>query len=132
MEEYGNEIEDVAPSSEIIDQSVSQAIQDEDRLGAGEDSDNGPETFLDSECGKTGCMLVARGSAILAEIFRLSNHIPDVFLFDKKQSTKGKETFTYISAEGKTLTPEEVRIRYFEHEKYLKVLFSYDYLSNRD
>ena len=25
-----------------------------------------------------------------------------------------------------------MRIRYFEHEKYLDVLFSYDYLSNRD
>jgi hypothetical protein len=77
-------------------------------------------------------MLVARGSAILAEIFRLANHIPDVFLFDKKMEKKGKETFTYISAEGKTLSPEEVRIRYFEHEKYLKILFSYDYLSHRD
>jgi hypothetical protein len=107
-------------------------MQQEDRLGHGDSDDDGPETFLDSECGKTGCMLVARGSAILAEIFRLSNHIPDVFLFNKKKSNKGKETFTFISAEGKTLSPEEVRIRYFEHEKYLSILFDYDYLNNRD
>lgn len=69
----------------------------------------------------------------MAEIFRLSNHIPDVFLFNKVATTKGKQTqFTYISAEGKSLTPEEVRIRFFEHEKYLQILFSYDYIQNKE
>ena len=95
-------------------------LDDRPTEGQGFANEDGPETFLDSDCGKTGCSLVARGSAILAEIFRLSNHIPDVFLFNKVETKKGKQTeFTYISAEGKSLTPEEVRIRFFEHEKYL-------------
>ena len=92
------------------------------------------ETFLDSDCGKTGLSLVAHSAAIIAEIFRLSNHIPDVFLFNRTSNSKDKQKFTYISAEGKTLTPEEVRIRFFEQEKYLNILFNYDYLqpNNRD
>lgn len=91
------------------------------------------ETFLDSECGKTGLTLVAHSAAVIAEIFRLSNHIPDVFLFSKVVSKDKKDNkFTYISAEGKSLSPEEVKIRFFEQEKYLQVLYSYDYLKNRD
>jgi WASH complex subunit strumpellin len=40
--------------------------------------------FLDpnNDCGQTILKLVASGSAILAELLRLSNHIPEVFLFD--------------------------------------------------
>jgi hypothetical protein len=71
------------------------------------------ETFLDSDCGKTGLTLVAHSAAIIAEIFRLSNHIPDVFLFARKETKNSKDSkFTYISAEGKSLSPDEVRIRF--------------------
>jgi WASH complex subunit strumpellin len=40
--------------------------------------------FLDpnNDCGQTLLKIAASGSAILAELLRLSNHIPKVFLFD--------------------------------------------------
>lgn len=40
--------------------------------------------FLDpnNECGQAILKISASGSAILAELLRLSNHIPEVFLFD--------------------------------------------------
>lgn len=40
--------------------------------------------FLDpaNDCGQALLKLAANGSAILAELLRLSNHIPDVFIFD--------------------------------------------------
>ena len=39
--------------------------------------------FLQSDCHQAGVTLVSHGSAIIAELMRLSNHIPDVFLFQK-------------------------------------------------
>ncbi len=53
--------------------------------------------FLDpnNDCGQTILKIVASGSAILAELLRLSNHIPEAFLFDsslqqsKKQNPAG-------------------------------------------
>ena len=55
--------------------------------------------FLDpnNDCGQALLKLAATGSAILSELLRLSNHIPDVFLFnsqgqkDKKKDDKGKD-----------------------------------------
>ena len=40
--------------------------------------------FLDpnNDCGQSILKLVAAGSATIAELLRLSNHIPDVFLFE--------------------------------------------------
>ena len=40
--------------------------------------------FLDpnNDCGQSILKLAAKGSAITAELMRLSNHIPEVFLFD--------------------------------------------------
>jgi WASH complex subunit strumpellin len=45
--------------------------------------------FIDpnNDCGQTLLKLAANGSAILAELLRLSNHIPEVFLFDSRQHT---------------------------------------------
>lgn len=37
--------------------------------------------FLQSDCHRQGLTLVSNGAAIIAELLRLSNHIPDVFLF---------------------------------------------------
>ena len=43
--------------------------------------------FLDvnNDCGQSLLKLAAAGSSILAELLRLSNHIPDVFLFDSRK-----------------------------------------------
>jgi WASH complex subunit strumpellin len=56
--------------------------------------------FLDpnNDCGQTILKIVASGSAIMAELLRLSNHIPEVFLYDsslyqnKKQGPAGSNT----------------------------------------
>jgi len=44
--------------------------------------------FLDpnNDCGQSLLKLGAAGSAILAELLRLSHHIPDVFLFESRKS----------------------------------------------
>ena len=43
--------------------------------------------FLDpnNDCGQSLLKLAAAGSSILAELLRLSNHIPDVFLFESSK-----------------------------------------------
>jgi hypothetical protein len=43
--------------------------------------------FLDpnNDCGQALLKLTGNGAAILAELLRLSNHIPEVFLFDSTQ-----------------------------------------------
>ena len=45
--------------------------------------------FLDpnNDCGQSILKLAAAGSSILAELLRLSNHIPDVFLYSSKSKT---------------------------------------------
>ena len=46
--------------------------------------------FLDpnNDCGQSLLKLAAAGSSILAELLRLSNHIPDVFLFESKKEAE--------------------------------------------
>ena len=72
--------------------------------------------FETSDCRNAALNLAASGSAIIAELLRLSNHIPDVFLFAKEgKGKKGKSaTDTYIAANGKVLDPREVELRYSE------------------
>lgn len=43
--------------------------------------------FLDAnnDCGQSLLKIVVAGSAIIAELLRLSNHIPDVFLFESSK-----------------------------------------------
>ena len=43
--------------------------------------------FLDpnNDCGQSLLKLAAAGSSVLAELLRLSNHIPDVFLFESRK-----------------------------------------------
>jgi hypothetical protein len=45
--------------------------------------------FLDpnNDCGQSLLKLASAGSSILAELLRLSNHIPDVFLFSSKSKS---------------------------------------------
>ena len=53
--------------------------------------------------------LVSNGAAIIAELLRLSNHIPDVFLFQKqtlKQEKRGKGEGAvdyFLAANGRTI-----------------------------
>jgi hypothetical protein len=46
--------------------------------------------FLDAsnDCGQALLKLVAAGSSIIAELQRLSNHIPDVFLYEMSHPEK--------------------------------------------
>ena len=48
--------------------------------------------FLDpnNDCGQAILKIAASGSAILAELLRLSNHIPEVFLYDSSTQEKKK------------------------------------------
>jgi hypothetical protein len=39
----------------------------------------------ENDCGQSLLKLAAAGSTILAELLRLSNHIPDVFLFESRK-----------------------------------------------
>ena len=47
--------------------------------------------FLDpnNDCGQSLLKLAAAGSSILAELLRLSGHIPDVFLFESNRQGDG-------------------------------------------
>ena len=42
----------------------------------------------DNDCGQSLLKLAAAGSTILAELLRLSNHIPDVFLFESRKAAQ--------------------------------------------
>jgi len=82
-------------------------------------------------------VLVSNGAAIIAELLRLSNHIPDVFLFQmttaqeqKKGKVVGVEQF--MAANGKTVDVAEARLRYSEQKKYLSVLFDLEYIKDCD
>ena len=81
--------------------------------------------------------LVSNGAAIIAELLRLSNHIPDVFLFHKttaKEQKKGKTVGMeqFMAANGQTVGLEEARLRYSEQAKYLQVLFDLEYIQDCD
>ena len=45
------------------------------------------DLIFKNDCGQVLLKIAASGSAILAELQRLANHIPDVFLFDSSQHT---------------------------------------------
>lgn len=42
-----------------------------------------------NDCGQSLLKLAAAGSSILAELLRLSNHIPDVFIFESSKQQMG-------------------------------------------
>lgn len=77
--------------------------------------------FVASDCYNTVLEITASGSAIISELLRLSNFIPDVFLFqiqtnlkDKKKNSNQAGTEMYMAANGKTVDAEEVKLRYTE------------------
>jgi len=69
------------------------------------------EDFLSSEnlCGQNLLRITARGSAIIAELLRLSDNIPDVFLYHPTNNNSNAKDNNEIS-------------------KYLPVLFDFQYL----
>lgn len=98
--------------------------------------------FVDpnNDCGQTILKLVARGSAILAELLRLSNHIPEVFLFDsstlvsKKQATAaaGSANIVQTTIDGEQIDQNTASLILAELKKYESILFGFDYLKNPD
>jgi len=73
--------------------------------------------FIASDCYNTVLEITASGSAIISELLRLSNFIPDVFLFqkqDNKDKKQSKATELYLAANGRTVDAEEVKLRYAE------------------
>jgi|688.fasta_scaffold98292_6 hypothetical protein len=92
--------------------------------------------FLQSDCHTAVLDITASGSAIISELLRLANFIPDVFLF-QKQNLKDKKkanqaTELYMAANGKTVDAEEVKLRYAEQQKYLSIMWDLDYVANQD
>jgi WASH complex subunit strumpellin len=73
------------------------------------------EDFLSSEnlCGQNLLRITARGSAIIAELLRLSDNIPDVFLYHPTNNNSNVKDNNEIS-------------------KYLPVLFDFQYLREPD
>lgn len=96
--------------------------------------------FLDpnNDCGQALLKLAGNGSAILAELLRLSNHIPDVFIFDssqtkekeKKKDDKSKEEVVMIN--GEPVDAATANLLYYEQKKYEAILFDFSYLKNQD
>ena len=60
--------------------------------------------FLQSDCNKAALIICSNGSAIIAELLRLGNYIPDVFLFKTVVDVKTKKT-NYYNPQGTVLDP---------------------------
>lgn len=74
--------------------------------------------FLDpnNDCGQALLKLAANGQAIMAELLRLSNHIPDVFLFDSsnKEKKKDDKNQEVIMINGEPIDAATANLLYFE------------------
>ena len=113
--------------------------------------------FLDpkNDCGQNMLKIAAAGSSILAELLRLSNHIPDVFLFSsrskqgldmdeeekakeiakpEKPSKKDKKNAAAAHNEKAQklledqLREDTLRLQHYEQRKYEQILFDMTYL----
>ena len=79
--------------------------------------------FLDpnNDCGQALLKITANGSAILAELLRLSNHIPEVFLFDSTLQPKpqaGSNNNLVQTLDGEMLDAATMSMLYYEQKKY--------------
>lgn len=74
--------------------------------------------FLDpnNDCGQALLKLAANGSAIIAELLRLSNHIPDVFMFDStvKETKKNEKNQEVITINGEVIDAATANLLYYE------------------
>lgn len=83
--------------------------------------------FKESDCYKAALLICSSGSAILTELLRLSNYIPDAFLLVQFSSPKSKEV-KYGMVNGKVLTEVEANLKYGNLKRYLDILFDLDYV----
>lgn len=64
--------------------------------------------FVQSDCYNSVLEITASGSAIISELLRLSNFIPDVFLFQVLQrpnpKDKKKMITVYVTADGREVS----------------------------
>ena len=91
--------------------------------------------FLDpnNDCGQAMLKLAANGSAILAELLRMSNHIPDVFLFDSSQhNPKEGPNNQVMTIDGELLDPATASMLYYEQKKYEQIMFDLNDYKNID
>lgn len=91
----------------------------------------------DNVAGRTLLTLVARGSAILSELLRLSDHIPNVFLAGLPQSALNHPIQNSISntsgpQQQQNITTEAKYERILMDFKYLKQPEVYDSLIDND
>ena len=87
--------------------------------------------FKESDCYKAALLICSSGSAILTELLRLSNYIPDAFLLIQYPTPKGKE-IKYGMANGKVLTDVEANLKYGTLKRYLDILFDLDYVKQQE
>lgn len=77
-------------------------------------------------CGQTLLRLVSRGSAIIAELLRLTDHIPSILLLDENNNNGNNSTSSGSSSSGSsnttTLQVDPSML------KYLPILFDFRYL----
>ena len=93
--------------------------------------------FLDpnNDCGMIVLKLAARGSSIIAELLRLSNHIPEVFLANampQPSPTKAKKKESSSANQGNMDEASVNTMLYYEQKKYEQILFDYKYLQDPD
>jgi len=96
--------------------------------------------FLDpnNDCGQTILKLAASGSAIMSELLRLSNHIPEVFLFDsttivsKKPQIGAQNNIVKQTMDGEAIDQSTASLILQELRRYESILFSFEYLKAQD
>ena len=96
--------------------------------------------FLDpnNDCGQTILKLAASGSAIMSELLRLSNHIPEVFLFDsttivsKKPQIGAQNNIVKQTMDGEAIDQSTASLILQELRRYESILFGFEYLKAQD
>ena len=95
--------------------------------------------FLDpnNDCGQTILKLAASGSAIMSELLRLSNHIPEVFLFDSssivsKKPQVGANNIVKQTMDGEAIDQSTASLILQELRRSESILFGFEYLKAQD
>jgi hypothetical protein len=92
--------------------------------------------FLDpnNDCGQNILKLAASGSAIMSELLRLSNHIPEVFLFDstpivsKKPQIGAQNNIAKQQMDGEAIDQNTADLILKDLRRYESILFGFEYL----
>ena len=83
--------------------------------------------YQESDCNKQALHICSQGSAILTELLRLSNYIPDVFLLQRVGTDPKSQKFAIGS--GQPLDGQGM-LKYSEQLKYLRILYDLDYVKD--